>query len=41
MNIKKGAKETFIPVWAIVAGGIVLESIARNVCKTVKACKKK
>lgn len=41
MNIKNGDKTTYIPVWAILAGGIVVESIARNVCKTVKDCKKK
>lgn len=41
MNIKKGDKSIYIPVWAVIAGGIVVESIAKNVCKTVKTCKKK
>ena len=41
MNIKKGDESIYIPVWAVIAGGIVVESIAKNVCKTVKTCKKK
>ena len=42
MSIKKGesTKTIDIPVWGMFAMGVVVESIARYVCKTVRSVTK-
>ena len=39
MSIKKENKETYIPVWGIIAGAVVVESVVKNICKTVTKIK--
>lgn len=40
MHIKKGDKSIDIPVWGMFAVGVVVESIGRYVCKTVRSVTK-
>ena len=40
MHIKKGDKSIDIPVWGMFAIGVVVESIGRYVCKTVRSVTK-
>ena len=40
MTIKKGDKSIDIPVWGMFAVGVVVESIGRYVCKTVRSVTK-
>lgn len=40
MHIKKGDKTIDIPVWGMFAVGVVVESIGRYVCKTVRSVTK-
>lgn len=40
MNFKKGDKTIYIPVWAVITGGIVAENIARSICKTIESVTK-
>lgn len=40
MSIKKGDKSIDIPVWGMFAIGVVVESIGRYVCKTVRSVTK-
>lgn len=40
MHIKKGDKSIDIPVWGMFAMGVVVESIGRYVCKTVRSVTK-
>ena len=40
MSIKKGDKSIDIPVWGMFAVGVVVESIGRYVCKTVRSVTK-
>lgn len=40
MHIKKGDKIIDIPVWGMFAMGVVVESIGRYVCKTVRSVTK-
>lgn len=40
MSIKKGDKSIDIPVWGMFAMGVVVESIGRYVCKTVRSVTK-
>ena len=40
MTIKKGDKSIDIPVWGMFAMGVVVESIGRYVCKTVRSVTK-
>ena len=40
MHIKKGDKTIDIPVWGMFAMGVVVESIGRYVCKTVRSVTK-
>lgn len=41
MNWKKGDKAVHIPTLAVVAGGVVITDVVRNICKTVAKKSKK
>ncbi len=35
MNFKKGDKTVYIPTLAVVAGGVVVVDVVKNICKAV------